>query len=78
MQFTGSLSSLVFGAPLPGDFNLALGNPTSCFPPYGALALFDVYGFFVAGEVGTAAASVAEPASAGLNRILWGAGEKEG
>ena len=39
---------------------------------------FDVYGFFIAGEVGTAAASVAEPASAGLNRILWGAGEKEG
>jgi hypothetical protein len=36
MQFAGSLSSLVFGAPVPGDSNLALGNPTSSLAPYGS------------------------------------------
>jgi hypothetical protein len=32
MQFAGSLSSLVFGAPPPGNSNLASINPTSCLP----------------------------------------------
>ncbi len=39
MQFGGSLSSLVSGAPVPGDSNLALSDPTSCFSLYGSFII---------------------------------------
>ena len=38
-HFAGSMSSLVFGAPVPGDSNLALGNPTSSLAPYGSFII---------------------------------------